>query len=120
MAGEQEAKQQVGIRKSTGDQGGRPQLADMEGRPFLDGPVPLPEPRTARVGCPSVYSRALAERICDEIERGVSIPQPNEIRAVDFSAELLTDRITVQLIAAAAIPKTVGIGYRALPDQEAL
>jgi len=56
---EHEVKQQVGGRSS---QGGRPQLADMDGRPFLDGAVPLPEPQPTRVGRPSVYSQALAER----------------------------------------------------------
>jgi hypothetical protein len=69
MSGEQEVKQQVGGR----NQGGRPHLADMDGRPFLDGAVPVPEPQPARVGRPSVYSEALAERIFDEIECGLSI-----------------------------------------------
>jgi hypothetical protein len=45
----------------------------MDGRPFLDGAVPLPEPQPARVGRPSVYDQALAERIFDEIECGLSI-----------------------------------------------
>jgi hypothetical protein len=42
----------------------------MDGRPFLDGAVPLPEPQ---VGRPSVYDQALAESIFDEIQCGVSI-----------------------------------------------
>jgi hypothetical protein len=41
--------------------------------PFLDGAVPLPEPQPTRVGRPSVYDQALAERIFDEIQCGVSI-----------------------------------------------
>ena len=70
MSGEQEVKQQVGGRSS---QGGRPQLADMDGRPFLDGAVPLPEPQPARVGRPSVYDQALAERIFDKIQCGLRV-----------------------------------------------
>jgi hypothetical protein len=61
-----------GPPKSSGNQGGKVQLADMDGRPFLDGAVPMPEPRTAR-GRPFVYSQELAERIFDEIECGLSI-----------------------------------------------
>ena len=72
MGGEQEVKQQVGVPKSSGNQDGKAQLADMNGRPFLDGAVPVPEPRTAR-GRPSIYSQELAERIFDEIECGLSI-----------------------------------------------
>jgi hypothetical protein len=45
----------------------------MDGRPFLDGAVPLPEPQPARVGRPPACSQELAERIFDEIECGLSI-----------------------------------------------
>jgi hypothetical protein len=73
MSGEQKVKQQVGVGEPSRPQSGRPQLADMDGRPFLDGAVPLPEPQPARVGRPSAYSQELAERIFDEIESGLSI-----------------------------------------------
>jgi hypothetical protein len=73
MSGEKEVKQRVGIGASSRPQSGRPQLADMDGRPFLDGAVPLPEPQPARLGRPSAYSQELAERIFDEIECGLSI-----------------------------------------------
>jgi hypothetical protein len=45
----------------------------MDGRPFLDGAVPLPEPQPARVGRPSVYDQALAERIFDKIQCGLRV-----------------------------------------------
>jgi hypothetical protein len=95
MSGEQEVRQQVGIGDSSRPQSGRPQLADMDGRPFLDGAVPLPEPRTARVGRPSVYSQAFAERIFDEIACGASIEKIAALPAMPSKRTIYNWRKTI-------------------------
>jgi hypothetical protein len=59
MSGEPEVKQQVGGRSSSRPQSGRPQLADMDGRPFLDGAVPLPDFRQAP-SAPARHQRVAA------------------------------------------------------------
>ena len=48
-------------------------MSDADWRPFLDGAVPLPEPRKNSVGRPAGYSQALAERIYCLIAEGASL-----------------------------------------------